>query len=166
MKAAAKFDIANYLATHSAQEKVEISNLTKLAVGFKEHNDESKNLSDQDVIQLLSQTTYKTGLSAQQFWRFCDAYDIADIYADRYSLEQLSAYAKSWVRYPEIIPEGNAQIFPTLEPKSVPCKQCQHFIPDQIGDGTGIGSCNINAVKSKKTLFPNRTNFCLEYNPL
>jgi len=37
MKAAAKFDITHYLATHSAQEKTEISNLAGLAVGFKEN---------------------------------------------------------------------------------------------------------------------------------
>jgi len=68
MKVAAKFDITHYLAMHSTQEKTEISNLAGLAVGFKEnkldeisrlaglasHNDESKNLSDQEVIKLLS----------------------------------------------------------------------------------------------------------------
>lgn len=59
--------------------------------------------------------------------------------------------------------EGNAQAFPTLEPKSVSCKQCQHFIPDQVGDGTGIGRCNNDTIKSKKSLFLNQENFCNEY---
>jgi len=130
------------------------------------HNDESKNLSDQEVIQLLSQATYKTGLSAQQFWRFCDVGDIADIYADQYSLEQLSAYAKSWARYPETIPERNTQAFPTLEPKLVSCKQCQHFIPDQVGDGTGIGQCTITAPDStKRSLWLNTEVICNQYKP-
>jgi len=92
--------------------------------------------------------------------------DIADIYADRYSLEQLSVYAKSWVRYPETIPEGNVQTFPTLEPKSVPCKQCQHFTPDQVGDGTGIGQCTINAPASTKhSLWLNTEVICHQYKP-
>lgn len=177
MKATAKFDITNYVATHLSQEKTEVR---KLAVEFKEnkpddisrlaglagHNDESKNLSDHEVIQLLSQATYKTCLSTQQFWRFCDADDIADIYAGQYTLEQLSFYAKSWARYPETIPEGNTQNFPTLEPKSVSCKQCQHFIPDQVGDGTGIGQCAINAPANTKILLWLDTEvICNQYKP-
>ncbi|GEM_PF-6706668 len=180
MKASAKFDISHYFATHSTQETTEISNLAGLAVGFKENkldeisrlaglasgNDASQKLSDQEVIQLLRQATYKTGLSAQQFWRFCDADDITDIYAGRYSLEQLSAYAKSWARYPETIPEGNAQTFPTFGPKSVSCKQCQHFTPDQVGDGRGIGECTINAPVSKKhPLWLNTEVICNQYQP-
>lgn len=111
MKTVPKFDIAQYVASHANTERSEISKLAGLAG----HIDETKNLTDQEVIRLLSQATYKTGISAQQFWHFCDVDDITDIYAGQYSLEQLTAYAKSWARYPETVPEANAQPFPTFE---------------------------------------------------
>lgn len=165
MKAVPKFDIAQYAAAHESQESYEISYTQGLANGQQEntsdeisrlaglasHNDEVRNFSDQEVIRILNQATYKTGISAQQFWCFCDAGDIADIYAGQYSLEQLTAYAKSWARYPETVPEVNKLLFPTLEPETVLCKKCQHFIPDKVGDGTGIGNCYIKAPASNKS---------------
>ena len=180
MKPIPKFDVSSYVSVDSAnpeQGKATISKLAGLANDINEnktgqisqlanHNDESKNLTDEQVIHLLNQATYKTGISTLQFWSFCDEDDIADIYSNYYTLEQLLAYAKSWARYPETVPIENSIPFPDLKPKLVKCKQCKFFIPDKIGDGTGVGNCEIEAEASKKgSLWFNSEKFCDKYKP-
>lgn len=41
-------------------------------------------------------------------------------------------------------------------PMNLTCSGCNHFIPDQVGDGTGIGKCAI-AVKRSVLLWPRQT---------
>ncbi|OQK17255.1 hypothetical protein AU255_05015 [Methyloprofundus sedimenti] len=123
-------------------------------------------LSNEVVNQMFIHAAQASGLMAEQLWSFLDDSDIDDLLHHLIDQETLTVYAKSWARYPETVPEGNTQPFPTheLKPKTVACKQCQNFMPDKIGDGTGIGHCSVNAPASKKgSLWLNTEVICNKY---
>jgi hypothetical protein len=49
-------------------------------------------------------------------------------------------------------------------PEKVMCRYCQHFKVDEIGDGSGIGDCIINATASKNRLmWLNSERYCEQY---
>lgn len=46
----------------------------------------------------------------------------------------------------------------------VSCFNCQHFIPDPIGNGTGIGTCEMNATQAcERPLYPRAKRFCAQF---
>jgi len=71
-------------------------------------------LTDEEVISLLKQATCKTGISMKEFWRFCDADDIENIYNGSCTENQISAFAKLWGKNIRDVPVGNNIPFPKL----------------------------------------------------
>jgi len=49
--------------------------------------------------------------------------------------------------------------------QAVTCGDCEHFQPDTIGDGSGIGSCEADAWKSGRgpCLYPKAKRFCNDF---
>ena len=45
----------------------------------------------------------------------------------------------------------------------VRCADCQHFAPDTVGDGHGVGSCSVNAA-TLGARYPNLKRYCLEFS--
>lgn len=45
----------------------------------------------------------------------------------------------------------------------VSCADCQHFAPDTVGDGSGIGNCAVNAA-TLGARWPNSRRYCLEFS--
>ncbi|MGV7222963.1 MAG: hypothetical protein ACQ9MH_15715 [Nitrospinales bacterium] len=77
-------------------------------------NDEHHRLSDVEVADILREASSGIEIDVQQFWAFLDESDIVDIRMGAIPLENLKAFAKSWARYPELVPIGNRRPFPTL----------------------------------------------------
>lgn len=167
------YDLSSVIAGFLQQQKASgnLSNVkeklpvTEQGVDFKEGNPSNlgniKLFDKQTIIQMLTEAAQASGLTGQQIWRFLDDSDIEDLRQGLIDQITLNTYAKSWARYPEYIPEGNTQPFPRLEYEVVQCKQCHYFIADKVGDGSGIGTCSINAPASKKGLmWLNSERFC------
>lgn len=45
----------------------------------------------------------------------------------------------------------------------VRCADCQHFAPDTVGDGSGIGNCAVNAA-TLGARYPNARRYCLKFS--
>lgn len=85
------------------------------------------------------------------------------------SLAELAALAPEPKRLHEIkkqqVPDKKKQLV------QVKCIDCEHFAPDKIGDGGGIGSCGVGItwtqqVHGRMPLYPNVLSYCLHFSKL
>lgn len=121
-------------------------------------------LTNPEITDLLRESCSGIKLDPHQFWSFLDESDIADIRAGAVTLENLKAFARSWARYPELVPIGNTRPFPAFkEAEPVWCINCTHFSRDTIGDGRGIGKCQVNSEATIPTRYPRTERFCNQY---
>lgn len=123
-------------------------------------------LTNSEIADLLREACSGIEIDPQQFWAFLDESDIADIRAGAVTLENLKAFARSWARYPELVPIGNTRPFPALkEAEPVRCINCTHFARDTIGDGSGIGKCQVNSESTTPPRYPRAERHCQEFKP-
>ena len=123
-------------------------------------------LTDLEIADLLREACSGIEIDPQQFWAFLDESDIADIRAGYIRLGQLRVFAKSWARYPELVPIGNNNPFPALKnTEPVCCADCSHFSRDLIGNGSGIGKCAVNAPTTtpRYPRYPGTERYCQEF---
>lgn len=109
--------------------------------------------------KILEKACLNLALKPKQLWRCLSEEDIEDIQAGLIDSETLRAYAERWNDHPHLVLIGNDLSFPAPELKDVVCGDCRHFLPDEIGDGTGIGSC-ANGLIGTKPLYPNAKRIC------
>lgn len=131
---------------------------------------DSHPLTDADLSRLIVGTAQAHGVEPLAVWRWLDVGDIEAFRAgDRDHIAALSPCVASAVALGQLTPSGHAltpppglesvttgatgsrRAMPTAEVVMVRCGDCGHFQRDQIGDGSGIGGCAVNApVKSAR----------------
>jgi hypothetical protein len=123
--------------------------------------EESKPLSDEEVSQLLDRAITGLHLSRQQLCAELSDDDMAGIQAGEIRLETVRGYAEVWAKREPMDIANNIR----ADTKQVTCGACEHFQPDKIGDGSGIGSCRVNAWKPGRgmPLYPMAKRFCGDF---
>lgn len=125
--------------------------------------EEPKPLSEEEVSQLLDRAITGLNLSRSQLRAKLSDDDMAGIRCGDIKFETLRAYSEIWAKR-EPMPVDDGRDIRT-DRKQVTCGACEHFRPDTIGDGTGIGTCSSNAWKPGRgpCLYPRAKRFCEEF---
>ena len=132
----------------------------------------------EDLIHQLAiiETDFGIGRRSDVMALLTDPQDLQECQA---SPELLRAFAGSLLDHGEIEPvtqpDDTSQGTNAAENASeslVCCADCQHFQPDTVGDGTGIGDCTINAPSTRldelarpneRSLYPNAERHCHQF---
>lgn len=112
--------IANFLQQNKTESNIsnpeENTQVTPQAADNKKGNRSNlgnlEKLTNKVVIQMFTNAAEASGLTAEQLWSFLDDSDIDDLQHHLIDEDTLTAYAKSWARYPETVPVCNTQLFP------------------------------------------------------
>lgn len=103
----------------------------------------------------------KVEINPRLLWKITPIKLIDDIRTGQASDRTLLEFAYKQIADENLIAVHDLA-YPVYEEDRIRCCDCQHFLLDDIGDGTGVGSCSVNAPQTR-TLYPNRSRYCQEF---
>ena len=115
------------------------------------------------LCKVIARACHNLALKPEQLWRFLSPEDIDDLNTGLINFDTLRAYAERWNQHPYLVLVGNNLPFPAIpkqsDPETVTCKECEHFKPNEMGDG--IGECSRGLIGGfGKPLYPNVKRHC------